>query len=364
MLNFSKLSPRSFDWLLFTSVFLLSILGLAAIYSVDLSRGEGLIYFKKQLAALVLGLVCLFLLGITQYNFFRVHAKLFYFIALLLLLGVLIFGTTVRGTRGWFNFGTFSFQPVEAAKAALVLVLAYAVANFGRRFELPLFFFGTGFIALLPMALVLLQPDLGSALVLGLIWFGILLLVGTRRFFIISLLVMVVMAAGFSWVYVLKDYQKERVLTFINPERDPLRTGYNTAQALIAIGSGQFFGKGLGFGSQSQLRFLPEAQTDFIFSVIGEELGFAGITVMLVLYGVVLWRLLRIATLADDDFISVSVCGMIIIFAGQLLINTGANLGLLPVTGITLPFVSYGGSSLIINLVLIGIAQSMVVRRY
>lgn len=364
MLNFAKLSPRSFDWLLFVSVFLLSVLGLAAIYSVDLSRAAGLIFFKKQLLTLGIGATTLLCLGMIQYNFFRVHAKLFYFLSLLLLAGVLLFGSTIRGMRGWFDFGLFSFQPVEAAKVALILILAYAVANFGRRFELTLFFFGTGLLALLPMMLVMLQPDFGSAVILGLVWLGIILLVGTRRIFLFSFLAVMFTAAVLFWFYVLQPYQKDRILIFINPARDPLGAGYNTSQALIAIGSGQVFGKGLGFGSQSQLRFLPEAQTDFIFSVIGEELGFAGVVALLILYGVMLWRLWRIAAQSDDDFISVSVCGMMIVFTGQLLINAGANLGLLPVTGVTLPFVSYGGSSLLMNLVLIGVAQSMVVRRY
>lgn len=364
MLNVAKLSPRNFDWLLFVSVFLLSVLGLAAIYSVDLSRGEGLVFFKKQLFVFGMGVAVLLFLGMTQYNFFRVHAKLFYFLSLLLLVAVLLLGDTIRGTRGWFDFGLFSFQPVEAAKGALILILAYVVANFGRRFELALFFFGTGFLALLPVALVMLQPDLGSAVILGLIWLGVILLVGTRRIFLFSFLILILTTAVLFWCYILQDYQRDRILNFVNPARDPLNSGYNTSQALIAIGSGQMFGKGLGFGSQSQLRFLPEAQTDFIFSVIGEELGFAGVIVLLTLYGVMLWRLWRIVAQSDDDFISVSVCGMMIIFSGQLIINVGANLGLLPVTGITLPFVSSGGSSLIINLALIGVAQSMVVRRY
>ncbi|EKD43255.1 MAG: cell division membrane protein [uncultured bacterium] len=167
-----------------------------------------------------------------------------------------------------------------------------------------------------------------------------------------------------AWFFLLHPYQKDRVLNFVNPTRDPLGTGYNTTQAMIAIGSGKVFGKGLGFGSQSQLRFLPEAQTDFVFSVIGEELGFAGVVVMLTLFAVLLWRLLVLMDSASDDFASVTVAGIAVILSFQLFINIGANLGLLPVTGVTLPFVSYGGSSIIIDLVLIGIAESMVIRRY
>lgn len=364
MLNLSKFSPRSFDWLLFFSALLLCALGLAAIYSVQLSRGPEVEYVRKQLIAIGIGLFGLFFASLMQPSFFRTLSKPFYLFSLLLLLLVLVFGTTIRGTRGWFAFGGFSFQPVELAKAALILILAYSISNFGRRFERPLYFFGTLFITLVAIGLTMMQPDLGSAVLLGTIWFSLVLLTGARRALVISFVGLMVLFSVFAWFFLLKDYQKERVLTFVDANRDPLGAGYNTTQAVIAVGSGQFFGKGLGFGSQSQLRFLPEAQTDFVFSVIGEELGFAGVMVMLTLFTVMLWRLVVLIRTSDDDFASVVVSGITVVFAAQLFINVGANLGLLPVTGVTLPFVSYGGSSLIINLVLIGVAESMVVRRY
>jgi len=364
MISFSKFSPRNFDWLLFFSCLLLCILGLAAIYSVELSRGPEVNYFRKQLIAIGIGLFGFVVATLMQPSFFRSLSKPFYLFSLLLLFLVLIFGSTIRGTRGWFVVGGFSFQPVELAKLALILILAYSISNFGRRFERPLYFLGTLSIALIAIGLTMFQPDLGSAVLLGTIWFALMLLTGARRVYVISFVVLAIAAAVFGWFFLLHDYQKERVLTFVNPARDPLGAGYNTTQALIAIGSGQTFGKGLGFGSQSQLRFLPEAQTDFVFSVIGEELGFAGVSVMLILFAVLLWRLILLAGNSDDDFASVVVSGIAVLIAAQLFINVGANLGLLPVTGVTLPFVSYGGSSLIVNLVLIGIAESMVVRRY
>lgn len=364
MLNFSKFSTRSFDWLLFFSAFLLCLLGLAAVYSVGLSRGPADAYFRKQLIALGIGLVGLFLASWMQPSFFRLSAKSFYFLSLLLMVAVLVFGTTIRGTRGWFAFGGFSFQPVELAKAALILILGYSISNFGRRFERPLYFFGTLIITLCAIGLTMMQPDLGSAVLLGTIWFALMFLTKARRMYILSFLGIGILFSVLAWFFLLQPYQKERVLTFVNPERDPLGAGYNTTQAIIAVGSGKFFGKGLGFGSQSQLRFLPEAQTDFVFSVIGEELGFAGVAVMLVLFTILLWRLLLLAEKSDDDFSCIVVSGIAVLFAAQLFINVGANLGLLPVTGVTLPLVSYGGSSLIVNLLLIGIAESMVVRRY
>lgn len=364
MLSLRKFSPRSFDWTLFVTAALLVAMGMTAIYSVDLSRGAGLVYFKKQLISAGLGFVFLFGASLVQYAWFRSYAKLFYVFSLLLLGAVLLFGTNIRGTKGWFVFGGFSFQPAEVAKIGIILMLAYVVYHFGRRFERSLFFFGTGFITFVVIALIMLQPDLGSAVIIGIIWFGAMLLVGARRSFIIGLIGVGVIFSIMSWFFSLQPYQKDRITTFINPAHDPLGRGYNSIQAIIAVGAGGWSGRGLGFGSQSQLRFLPEAQTDFIFTVIAEELGFAGVVSFLVLFGVLLWRLVTIAKQSDDDFVSVAVSGIAILFFVQFFINVGANIGILPITGVPLPLVSYGGSSLIVNLFLVGIAESMVEKKY
>jgi rod shape determining protein RodA len=364
MFRLAKLSSRSFDWVLFLSVFLLVAMGLSAIYSVDLSRGDNLFLFKKQLVAVGIGTVALFTASLFQYTFFRSYAKLFYAFSLTLLVSVIFFGTSIRGTKGWFVVGGFSFQPVEMAKVGIILMLGYIVYHFGRRYERPLFFFGTGFVTLILMGAIMLQPDLGSAVIVGLIWFGVMLLVGARARYIIGLVLVGIAFSIMSWFFLLQPYQKGRIQTFLNPEHDPLGRGYNSIQAIIAVGSGNVFGRGLGFGSQSQLRFLPEAQTDFIFTVIGEELGLAGVTAFLILFGTMLYRLVLIIRRSNDDFVAVVVGGIAILFFAQLFINVGANLGLLPITGVTLPFVSYGGSSLIINLFLIGIAESMVGKKY
>ncbi len=360
----SRFSWYNFDWALFASVLSLITIGIAAIYSVDLSHGGELVNFKKQLLALGLGTILLFWAASRQVGFFRSYAKWMYFACLILLLSVIFFGTTIRGTRGWFAVAGFSFQPVEVAKWGVILMLAYVVSRFGRRFERPLFFFGTGFLTLLAIGLVMLQPDLGSSLVLGFIWFGEMLLVKARKLYIFSLLGAGLVFVVFSWVFLFAPYQKDRVLTFIDAGRDPLGAGYNTTQAAIAIGSGQVLGRGLGFGSQSQLRFLPEAQTDFVFSVIGEELGLAGASIVLLLFAIMLWRLLQIVRATDDDFSATAVSGVALVFFCQLIVNIGANLGLLPVTGITLPFVSYGGSSLMINLLMIGMVESMAKKKF
>lgn len=364
MLNLQKLSPRSFDWPLFTAVILLILMGLAAVYSVDLSRGSNLFFFKKQLLAFSIGLVILFSASISQRALWRYLAKWWYLFCLLLMMAVLIFGQTIRGTKGWFSLAGQSFQPIEMAKVGLILMIAYIISRFGRRFDRPLFFFGTGIVALLLLVLTMAQPDLGSAILLGAIWFGMVWAVGARRLYLGGFVILMVLLSIFAWFFFLQDYQKDRVANFINPGRDPLVSGYNIAQSTIAIGAGQLFGRGLGFGSQSQLRFLPEAQTDFVFSVIGEELGLAGVVAMLVLFALVFWRLLLIIQKSDDDFVAATATGVLILFFAQLITNLGANLGLLPITGVTLPFVSYGGSSLVINLLLIGILESMMVKRY
>jgi rod shape determining protein RodA len=364
MLSLSKFSPRSFDWVLFLSVIFLVALGLAAIYSVDLSRSVGLLNFKKQLIALAIGLTLFFGASLMHSSWFRYTAKLWYWMAVIALVSVLFLGRSIRGTTGWFVIANFSFQPVELAKVGVILIMAYVIASFGRKFDRPSFFFGTAFLVLLPIGLVMLQPDLGSAIVLGVIWLGLILLVRVRKIYLFLLAFLFVLVAVSGWFFFLQDYQKERLLTFVNPEHDPLGTGYNVSQSLIAIGSGQFFGRGLGYGSQSQLRFLPEAQTDFVYSVIGEELGFAGAGAIVILFAIIIWRLLRIIRSTDDDFVAATVSGIAILFFTQFFINIGADIGILPVTGITLPFVSYGGSSLMINLFLMGIAEAMVERKY
>ena len=364
MLGFDKLTLRNFDWYLLGAVLSLISIGIVAIYSVDLSRGAGLLFFKKQLIALGLGFIILVVVSFTQYSLWRNLAKWVYLFSLILLVLVLFFGEKVNNARSWFTFPGFSFQPVELAKLGLILILAYIISRFGRRFEKALFFYGTGIISFLAVALVIIQPDLGSAIILGLIWFGLILLVGSRRLFVLTTMLVIIVVSIASWFFFLQDYQKDRLQFFINPASDPLGSGYNLTQAVIAVGSGKFFGRGLGFGSQSQLHFLPEARTDFIFSVIGEELGFAGVLTLIILFLIICWRLLNLIKRTNDDFVVITASGTLILFFVQFCTNIGANIGLLPITGITLPFVSYGGSSLLVNMLLIGIIQSMAKQRY
>lgn len=350
---------RGYDWVLMSAAVVLMMVGMAAIYSVDLSRGSSLDYFPTQVVASLLGLAVLLSAAHIHVTVYQWTAKSIYLVAFLLLFTVLLFGQTIRGTTGWFRFGGLSFQPAEFAKVALVLFLGYMMSRQGRRFDRWQFVVASGVMTALFMGLILLQPDLGSALVLGALWLGLLVLIGTRPRYLAAILGGGLMVVVVSWFFLFAPYQKDRVLVFLDPQRDALGAGYNVAQSIIAIGAGQWMGRGLGFGSQSQLHFLPEAQTDFIFSVIAEELGFVGVMLVLLLYGVVLTRLIVIARHCPDDFSTYTVLGIALVFFIHIIFNIGAATGLLPVTGLTLPFVSYGGSSLIMNCLLVGIAESI-----
>lgn len=350
---------KQFDWIFFGAVLGAVSIGLLAIASVDLSRGGGLTLLAHQFISVVLGVGVALVLGTIHPEFFRATSRTWYGLGLILLITVLIVGTTLRSTKGWFVFGAFSFQPIEFVKIAFLLTMARVIDRRGRAFHTALFFFGTALVALMPMSLVMAQPDLGGALVLGALWLCLILFVGTRRAYVLLLLGAVVAIAVIGWFVILKPYQKDRFTSFIHPTRDPLGAGYNVQQSIIAIGSGNFWGRGFGYGSQNQLSFLPERQTDFVFSVIGEELGFVGVMALFGCYIIIGWRIIRLARGCRDDFTLTILIGTAGLWLTQVTVNMGGAMGLLPLTGITLPFVSYGGSSLIMNFVLVGVVESI-----
>ncbi|NIP33105.1 rod shape-determining protein RodA [Candidatus Saccharibacteria bacterium] len=353
---------KNFDWILFFSVLFLAFIGLAAIYSVALSQQDLEFFnFKKQLASLVVGVFFIFAIALSNYRLFKNYRRVIYIIGLLLLLGVLFFGETIRGTTGWYAIGPINFQPAELAKICLLILMASYLSersgiHFGFKQLVSISLLGGAYVIL-----VMAQPDLGSAMVLFSLWIGLLFLASVHKKYIALILIAIVLIGVFGWFFVLQDYQKERVLTFIDPGRDPLGQGYNVTQAVIAVGSGGLFGRGLGFGSQSQLKFLPESQTDFIFAVVAEELGLIGVGLIFILFGLVFWRLIKISRRVGDDFSMFLVLGIIIYIFVQFGVNVAMNLGWFPVTGITLPFLSYGASSLLIFLILVGIAESVAV---
>ncbi len=347
---------KKVDWLLLTAAILLNSFGLVAIFSLD--RGQSSTeypFFYRQLFAAGIGLLCVFAAFRFQYTLFRSLSTSLYILSLVLLVGVLMFGETIRGTQGWFVVGGFSFQPVEFAKIALTLHLAHFFARNRDHFRTWWPFIGSGIIVSLPVLLTVLQPDAGSALMMCALWLVMILVAGVRRVHVLSFVIAGTIFSLVAWFFLLADFQKDRIRTFFDPTGDPLGRGYNVAQSIIAVGSGGMWGKGLGYGSQSQLRFLPEARTDFIFAAIGEELGFVGVATMIILLGLIWYRVLHIAHHAVDDFGLFVVVGFFTLSLVQTMVNVGMNIGLLPVTGIVFPFVSYGGSALLFVYVLLGI---------
>ena len=362
---FTRLSrhARGMDWALLLAVFGLVLLGLAAIYSVELSQDAAeFSHVKKQIAALILGIGAFLFIVPSNYRLLQNYALILYLVCLVLLAGVLFFGDTVRGSTGWYVMGPVSLQPVEFMKLALVIALSTYFARRGKRVFDVRGFLESGVMTLVPVGLVLLQPDFGSASVLVGIWGFILLYAGIPWRYIVSVAVGGLGLFVIGWNYLFAEYQRSRILTFLDPSLDPLGQGYNVTQAIIAIGSGRWFGSGLGFGTQSQLKFLPESQTDFIFAVVAEELGFFGVALLLAAFILVFYRLFRQAGRATDDFTCYLLLGIAAVFFLQFFVNVGMNLGLFPVTGIGLPFVSYGGSSLVVMLSLFAIAQSVASR--
>lgn len=354
---------RSMDWVLFFSVLVLLFLGMAAIYSVDLSRdATDLTNVKKQCFALLLACIIALFVTYSNYQFLEHYRVWLYVIGVILLIGVLILGHTIRGARGWYVFGNISFQPVEFMKAATIVMLASYFSRRARRYFGWKEFFESFAIVLLPIMVVMFQPDFGSAAVLVGIWFILALFAGMPMKTLLILCLGGIVFFTIAWFGLFAPYQKARIATFVNPTADPLGQGYNVAQAVIAIGAGGWFGRGLGFGTQSQLKFLPESQTDFIFAVIAEELGFIAVTLLLGAFSLLFLRVSRLIRLSRDNFTTYLLLGIIALLFLQILINIGMNLGVFPVTGIGLPFVSYGGSSLILFMFYVGVIQSIAIR--
>ena len=352
------------DWMLLTAAVTLTSIGLVAIYGIGISQEPSdLFLFQKQFITAAVGCLTVLLLIFLDYRHLRAYGFILYALGAVMLLAVLVFGVEVNGTRGWFRLGILSFQPVELAKIFLTAYLAAFYAKRGRgRISWITFAMGgvaTGIYALL----VLGQPDFGSAAVLVLIWGAISAFAGLPKRAWVILPLAVIIAGGLLWTVGLQPYQRDRIQTFLDPNRDPRGAGYNAIQARIAIGSGGLFGKGIGEGSQARLRFLPAAATDFIFAVIGEEMGFVGICFIFGLFLIMLVRFIRLGYESEDDFAAYLLAGLAAIFLIHLFVNAGMNLGLLPITGIPMPFLSAAASYLMIVFICIGLAQSVAVRR-
>ncbi len=361
LLRFSQI--RKLDWVLLIAVLLLVVVGLLSIYSIS-QEGNSKI-FQRQLIYVVLGIFLMFLFASFDYRVFRDNNFFLlglYFFGLILLIGVLLFGREIRGASSWFRIGEWGFEPTELVKLVVILVLAkYFSLRHMEVYRLRNLVI-SGLYIIVPLLLILLQPELGYALIIVLIWLAIVVVAGIRLKHILLLALIGLIILSVSWLFLLQNYQKERITSFLNPGSDPYGQGYHVIQSIIAIGSGKFFGRGLGHGTQVQLNFLPEQHTDFIFATIAEEFGFVGSFFILVLFGILLYRLIKISLVSSNNFARLFSIGVATMFLFQVVINIGMNMGLLPIIGIPLPFVSFGGSSMIMGFIALGIIQSIVVR--
>jgi rod shape determining protein RodA len=354
---------KKLDWVMVASVLLLCLIGLLSIYSTSFARDKS--FFYKQAIFIIAGFFLMFVFTVLDYRIFRNHPTLLialYILTILLLAAVLFLGIKIRGALSWFKFGPLNFEPVELAKLVMILILAQYFSL--RHIELYRIrhIVASGIYMLIPFLLVFFQPDLGSAMVLVFLWLGIMIIAGIKLRQLIALFLIGAIIFGLAWLVLLKPYQKERFISFINPYLDPRGSGYHRIQSVIAIGAGKFWGRGLGQGSQSQLRFLPEQHTDFIFASIAEEWGFIGVGLIFVLYFLLFWRVIKTALRAVNNFARLFCVGACIVFLFQVFVNIGMNLAILPIAGISLPFLSYGGSNLIISFITLGIIQSIAVR--
>jgi rod shape determining protein RodA len=364
-------APR-IDWLLMVAVLALVTLGTLLVWSAtsardDLTDGDPTAYLRKQVVNVAIGLVLMLVVIAADHRWVRMVAPVVYLASIVGLVLVLTMGTVVNGSQSWLMFGGLSIQPSEFAKLAVVIGMALVLAERAAgqwRARVGL----TDVVLMLlvagvPATLIMLQPDLGTMLVLGATVFGVLGVSGAPRRWLVLLGAGAVTAAVAAVsAGVLKAYQVDRFLAFTNPDLDPRGAGYNVEQARIAIGSGGLFGQGLFDGSQTRAGFVPEQHTDFIFTVAGEELGLLGAGLVIALLGVVLWRALVIAGRTDDVFGRVAAAGIACWFGFQAFQNIGMCLGIMPVTGVPLPFVSYGGSSMFASLLAVGLLQSIHLR--
>jgi len=352
---------RSFDWPLLIAMLALTGIGIAMIYSATITTIDLTDYWTRQLLFVGLGFVLLVAAAFFDYHLLQLFALPLFLIFVGALVAVLIFGTNQGGSVRWISVGGTLVQPTEAGKFLMIIFLAWYLSWFHDDMQRLPYLIGAIVLVLAPLVLVYLQPDLGMTVTFAFIG-GALILVGGIRLWQIGM-----MAAGgilmlpFFWG-ALQGYMLERIEVFLNPADNP-GAAFNINQALIAVGAGGWPGRGWGYGSQNQLHFLRVRHTDFIFSVIAEELGFLGSAIVIGLLFFVVWRLLRIADLAQDHFGRLIATGVAALIFFQVIVNVGMNLSLVPVTGLTLPFVSYGGSSLISMMFAIGLAESVAIHR-
>lgn len=349
------------DWILFLATLPLLTAGLVSMRAFG---AESDYYFTRQLFWIGASVVVFFAFGLIDWRFLRKSELLAGFFVLInfFLAALLFFGKTIKGATSWFDFGLFFVEPVDPLKIIIILILAKYFSR--RHIEIAnvRHIILSGLYVLIPTFLVFLQPDFGSSIIIFLIWLGIILVSGINKKHLLAVFLIAAATMALAWLFVFKPYQKARILTFIEPAQDARGAGYNALQSMIAVGSGQFFGKGIGFGSQSRLEFLPEHQTDFVFAAFAEEWGFVGALFVFLFYGIVIWRVLKNASFGRSNFESLYGIGVAIFLTAHFFVNVGMNIGLMPITGTTLPFLSYGGTHMLTVYAALGILMGM--RRY
>lgn len=355
----SRLSSR-IDWILVGATIPLVAFGLITMNSFTAQS----YYFNRQLVWACFAYALMFIFSFVDWRFLRRSWVLvaLYMFGLLSLLGLFVVGKISKGAASWLSVGGIFVEPADFIKIILVLMLAKYFSK--RHVEIAHIrhIIVSGLYAFLPFILVLIQPDLGSALIIFLVWFGMILVSGVSKKHLFLVISLGVLVSVFAWFFVLHPYQKDRIKVFVHPLADIRGSGYNAFQSTIAVGSGQFLGKGVGYGTQSRLKFLPEYQTDFIFAAFAEEWGFVGVAIVLFLFGVIIWRILSNALVGATNFETLFAVGLSVILMSHFIIHVGMNSGVLPVTGIPIPFMSYGGSHLLAEFAGLGILMGM--RKY
>jgi len=352
---------RKFDWVLIITALLLVGIGLISIYSISLGKGDFL-NFKKQIIFLIMSLIVMVVLSFFDWRSFKENPYLIlviYFICIILLLGLFFIAPEIRGVKSWYKISSISFDPIGLTTIILIVLLAkFFSMRHVEMYKLRHILL-SGIYVFIPFLLIARQPDLGSALILLALWLGVLVVSGIKLRHFLALVLIGIVVFALSWSLFLKDYQKQRIVSFLAPQVETLGINWSQSQSKIAIGSGGVWGKGFAEGSQTQLGFLSEPYTDFIFSVIAEEFGLIGVLVILTLFGILIWRIMRIAMSSEFNIPRLFAFGFAIVLFFQIFIHIGMNLGILPVIGLSLPLISYGGSSLISIFIGIGLLQGI-----
>lgn len=348
---------KNVDWVMVAFIVPILLAGVVTMSSFSGATS----YFLKQSIWIAVAFGVFLLLAGTDAQIFKKTTTLvwMYFFGIAVLLVVFVIGHAAKGATSWLQFGGLSLEPADPMKLVLILVLAKYLSR--RHIEIAnvKHILITGAYFVVPFILVFLQPDLGSALIFAAIWFGMMLVSGISKRHLGIILAVSLVVFGIFWTVLLKPYQKARIENFVNPMNDIRKTGYNVYQSVIAVGSGQVLGKGVGYGTQSRLNFLPEYKTDFIFAAFAEEWGFLGSFLVILCFAAVIWRILRIGKYGSSNFEILYTLGVAIFFMSHIIINMGMNIGVMPVTGIALPFMSYGGSHLLTEFACLGILMSM-----